>query len=243
MRGLRRKLASSATVRSARRALRAKDGAVEKTRTSKGFPPQHLKLARLPIPPRPHGQRRIRAPLPIAADISKSGRGIASETKSHLGNGHGRDHQRYRMAHQRRARALSGGRAAMEARVAAIRAGTRARAGLAAGASAALHRRHQRPAGRPRRARPLPGYPHRPRRAIHLSRPRPARRLRDARLAAARRRRPRLCPRSRGMADPHAGALQRDGRAARRARRHLDRRRRRAARARSRRSACACATG
>ena len=34
--------------------------------------------------------------------------------------------------------------AAMEARVAAIRAGARARAGLAPGASAALHRRHQR---------------------------------------------------------------------------------------------------
>ncbi len=64
----------------------------------------------------------------------------------------------------------------MEARVAAIRAGTRTRTGVAPGTPAALHRRHERARRRPDRARALSGLPHRPRRPVHLSRPRPARR-------------------------------------------------------------------
>ena len=73
----------------------------------------------------------------------------------------------------------------MEARVADIRAGRAARAGLAAGASAALHRGHQRQAAGPAAADALSRPCRGPRRAIHLSRPRPARGLCHARPARA----------------------------------------------------------
>ena len=104
--------------------------------------------------------------------------------------------------------------AAMEARAAAIAAGTRAGAGLAARAPAALHRRHQRQAGRPAR-RALPGPRHRARRAVHLSRARPARRLRDARPQAPRPGRAPLRRDAGGMDHPHARRLRRARRAAR----------------------------
>jgi lipoyl(octanoyl) transferase len=70
--------------------------------------------------------------------------------------------------------------ARMEREAAAIAAGG-AGAHLARRAPAALHRRHQRQAGRPHRSRPLCGASHRPRRAVHLSRAGPAGGLRDAR--------------------------------------------------------------
>ena len=95
--------------------------------------------------------------------------------------------------------------AAMEARVAAIADGQRRRAGLAAGAPPALHRRHQRQAGGSDR-RALPGARGRPRRAVHLSRPRPAGRLSDARPQAPRAGRAPLRRDAGGMADPHARA-------------------------------------
>ena len=73
----------------------------------------------------------------------------------------------------------------MAERVDAIAAGSGARAGVAARASAALHGRHQRQGRRPDRARALPGASLGPRRPVHLSRARPARRLRHARRAGA----------------------------------------------------------
>ena len=108
----------------------------------------------------------------------------------------------------------------MEARAAAIAAGTRAGAGLAARAPAALHRRHQRQAGGPDRGA-LPGALDRPRRPVHLSRARPARGLRDARPQAPRRRRAPLRGDAGGMDHPHARGLRRARRAARGPRRRL----------------------
>ena len=75
--------------------------------------------------------------------------------------------------------------ATMEARVADIRAGRARRARLAAGASAALHRRDQRQGRRPAAADALSRPCRRARRAIHLSRAGPARGLCDARPAPA----------------------------------------------------------
>ena len=97
----------------------------------------------------------------------------------------------------------------------------RARAGLAAGASAALHRRHQRQAAGPAAAHALSRPCRGPRRAIHLSRPRPARGLRHARPAQAPPGRAALRLRPRGMDHPHPRPLQRDGRTPRRPGRRL----------------------
>ena len=133
--------------------------------------------------------------------------------------------------------------AAMEARVAAIRAGTAPELVwllehpplYTAGTSARDER--------PDRSRPLPGLPRRPRRPLHLSRPGPARRLCHAR------------PRAAGGADVRCyvtssrngciralDALRRRRRAPDRSRRHLGGDRARA-RPRSPRSACASAAG
>ena len=76
--------------------------------------------------------------------------------------------------------------AEMEARAAAVRAGDGARTGLAARASALVHRRHQRRPGRTVQPARLPGLRSRARRALHLSRPGPARRLSPARPRKAR---------------------------------------------------------
>ena len=70
---------------------------------------------------------------------------------------------------------------------------------------------------------PLSGTPHRPRRAVHLSRAGPARRLRHARSRPPRRGCALLCPPSRRMGDSHPGALRSQRRAARGPGRHLGR--------------------
>ena len=79
----------------------------------------------------------------------------------------------------------------------------RAGTGLAAGAPAALHRRHQRQAGRTDRGA-LSRIRERPRRADDLSRARPAGGLRDARPEAARAGRAPFRRHAGGMDHPHA---------------------------------------
>ena len=121
----------------------------------------------------------------------------------------------------------------------------RARAGVAVGAPAALHRRDQRAgAGSARPGAPA-GAPHRPRRSVHLSRTGPAHRLCHARSGETR---STTCAAmsggSRNGSIRDAGALQHQGRAARRTRRRLGARGPAAgARTRSPRSACGCAAG
>ena len=135
--------------------------------------------------------------------------------------------------------------ATMDARAAAIADGRAPGAGLAARASAALHRRHQRQ-GRGADRGALSRAHDRPRRPVHLSRPRPARGLRDARPQAARPRRAPLRRDAGGMDHPHAGGVRRRRRTARRPHRRLGARgptRAPATRTRSRRSASGCSAG
>ena len=121
--------------------------------------------------------------------------------------------------------------AAMQDRVAAIRAGTAAELvwlvehpPLYTAGTSARPRATDRP-------RPLPHLHRRPRRAVDLSRPRPARGLchagphPPARHGACTRR-ALLRPRTGGVADPHPRPLRRARRTARGPRRHLGRRRR-----------------
>ena len=82
----------------------------------------------------------------------------------------------------------------------------RERTGLAARASAAIHRRHQRRSGRAVQSDGLPGLRSRPRRALHLSRPRPARRLPGPGPGKARARHPLLRPCARRLDDRGARA-------------------------------------
>src|SRR5215204_3161982 len=90
----------------------------------------------------------------------------------------------------------------------------RAGTGVALGASAALHLRHQRQAGRIDR-RALSGARQRPWRAVHLSWPRPARSLSGARPEKPRRRRAPLRVGAGGMDHPHARRSRRTRRAER----------------------------
>ena len=101
-----------------------------------------------------------------------------------------------------------------------------ARAGVAGGTPAAVHRRHLGAASRADRSDPLPHLCRRARRAVDLSRPRPARGLRDAGPDALARHGARegcalLRARAGGVADPRAGPVQRARRAAGRPRRDL----------------------
>ena len=180
----------------------------------RGFPHKHLKLARLPF-------RHDR--------IVGRGRGIADDARMPSIDPNARYAGRAGMADRGLTALPRRAGARCEARVAAIRAGTRGGAGLAGGAPAALHRRHLGPRRGPAGPRPLPHFRGRARRAVDLSRPRPARRLCDARPHPAARQVPgarcaQLRPRAGGMADPRARPLRRAGRTARGPRRHLGRR-------------------
>ncbi len=178
---------------------------------------------------------------PVARLITKSGKAIASAHRPSRSRW-----QRDRMAHQRqRSFPMRRRWSRMEARVAAIRAGTRAELVwllehpplYTAGTSA-----QDRGSGR---CPTLAGVPHRPRRPIHLSRARASawpmscstckRRGADVRA---------LCARTRGMADPHALAASASrASAARAGSASGSDRKAAAARTRSPPSACACATG
>ena len=109
--------------------------------------------------------------------------------------------------------------AAMEARVADIAAGGRRNW---SGCWSTPRSTPPAPAARrPTCSMPAFRFCQRARRPAHLSRPRPAGRLCDARSEAAAAGRPRLCRKPRRMDHPHAGGLQRAGRAARGPRRRL----------------------
>ena len=108
----------------------------------------------------------------------------------------------------------------MEARAADIAGEQCAGTGLAAGASSALHIRHQRQDHRSARAA-LSDVCQRTRRANHLSRTRPAGGLCDARPEAKAARCAGLCRGPRAVDHPHACRLQRARRAARGSRRRL----------------------
>ena len=119
-----------------------------------GLPHSDLNAARLPVPPRPHQSPRRQAVSPC----QKPTGGIANRDPA-----------------IKRGKARKGARLSMDWRISdgsgALRRGPerhggpggghprrrRAGAGLAAGAPAALYRRHQRQGRRPAAARPLPG--------------------------------------------------------------------------------------
>ena len=118
-----------------------------------------------------------------------------------------------RMAHFRRPRALRGGPGDDGGPRRRHPRRPCARAGLAARASADLHRGHERQGGRFVAAAALSRPCRGPRRAIHLSRAGPARGLCHARPPAAPAGRAPLRVRSRGMDHPHPRPLQRHRRA------------------------------
>ncbi len=143
--------------------------AVEKTRTSTRFPPQAPQACASTIPPRPHRDRGRR----IADEFCRSNRRARSPKPSPGASSQGCCPTPRRWPPCRPAPPRS--------------APAGARAGLAGGASAAIHRRHLGGAMRSALPGTFPRPPGRARRAVDLSRSRPAHRLRDARPRPAAR--------------------------------------------------------
>ena len=166
------------------------DGAVEKTRTSTGFPPQRPQRCASTSSATTACQRRRRKSALVATSLRLPGGWSLTKSPGPYQAGWRRralmdevewQHRDAPVAYEAAVRGDGGARRRDPRR-------HRARAGVAPGASAALHRRHQRARRRPGRARALPGPPHRARRPVHLSRAGPARRLCHARPEPARRR-------------------------------------------------------